>query len=301
MKTRLFHTDGNLHIIEEEWIKPAIKENEIEVKSIYTGICRSDLDMHCGLFQLLPKHIQGHESLGVVTKVGKSINHVKEGDFVATRGEPAFADYYNCPETMFVKVPEANPKYILEPVACGINIAKSFRPENSEPVLIFGSGFLATIVVTMIQRYWNNPIIVVGNANKDFWAKKAVTLITDSETLRDRKFNHIIDLSDKPEYLDLNVYAERATIILAAEKHPNANLSFAQFLWNAVEMKFPSPRNGTFYDSMVLAEELVRYNELETTSLWTKSYDRDTQVNLGFSEGLLRPPGYSRGYIEWQR
>lgn len=301
MKTRLFHTDGNLHIIEEEWDKPEIKENQIEVKSIYTGICRSDLDMHCGLFQLLPKTIQGHESLGVVTKVGKHVRHVIEGDFVATRGEPAFADYYNCTTGMFVQVPEVNPKYILEPVACGINIEKSFRPEDSEPVLIFGSGFLATVVVTMIQRHWDNPIIVVGNANTEFWSKKDVTVVTDAETLRNQKFHHIIDLSHKPEYLDLNVYAERAKIILAAEKHPNANLSFAQFLWNAVEVKFPSPRNATFYDAMILAEELVRYNEIETEGLWTKSYDRETQVFLGFHEGLLRVPGYNRGYIEWQR
>lgn len=302
MQTRLFHTDGNQNIIHETWDKPEPKANEIEVKSIYTGLCRSDLDMHVGLFQLLPKYIQGHESLGVVTKVGRLIDSVKEGDFVATRGEPAFADYYNCPDSMFVKVPEAHPKYILEPVACGINIAKSCEPTSDHEILLLGSGFLATIVYKMLDRHYPNHVIVVGKANPTFWSgEENVTVVNDVESIRNQKFTYVIDLSDKPEYLDLNIYAERAKIVLAAEKHPHANISFGQFLWNAVDIKFPSPRNDTFQHSMLLAEELVRYEEIETAQLWTKSYDRETEVELGFKEGLIRPAGYARGYIEWQK
>jgi D-arabinose 1-dehydrogenase-like Zn-dependent alcohol dehydrogenase len=73
LKTRLFYTDGNRTLHEQEWDKPEIKDNEIEVKSVFTGVCRSDIDMHMGTFQLLPKHIQGHESVGIVTKVGRLI------------------------------------------------------------------------------------------------------------------------------------------------------------------------------------------------------------------------------------
>jgi hypothetical protein len=52
---------------------------------------------------------------------------------------------------------------------------------------------------------------------------------------------------------------------------------------------------------MQLAEELITSGELETEGLWTKSYDRETEVELGFKESVERPPGYSRGYIEWQK
>jgi len=302
MKTRLFYTTGKQDIIHEEWDKPEPKANEIEVKSVFTGVCRSDIDMYCGTFQLLPKTIQGHESVGIVTKVGRLISHVKEGDFVATRGEPAFADYYNCPDEMFVQVPELAPKYILEPVACGINIANSLRPETDDDILLLGTGFLATVVYTTLQRYHSNHVIVVGNANPEFWLTASnATLVTNSTNIMNRKFNYVIDLSDKPEYLDLNVYNERATIVLAAEKHPKATLSFAQFLWNAVNIKFPSPRNALFYGYMILAEELIRYGEIDTKGLWTKSYDRETEVELAFEEGVNRPEGYSRGYITWQR
>jgi len=300
MKTRLFYTTGKQDIVEEEWDKPEPKSNEIEVKSVYTGVCRSDIDMYCGTFQMLPKTIQGHESLGVVTKVGKDITTVKEGDYVGTRGEPAFADYYNCPDKMFVKVPDCNPRFILEPIACGINIAKSIVPTTNTDILLLGTGFLATVVYTILDRYWENKVVVVGEANKDFWSKQNNAEVKQLKDVQNKGFEYIIDLSDKPEYLNLNVYKERAIIVLAAEKHPPAVTSFSQFLWNAVDVKFPSPRNESFYSAMVLAEELLRYGDLDVSGLWTKSYDRETQVKLAFEEGLNRPQNYSRGYIEWK-
>lgn len=301
MKTRLFYTTGKQDIIEEEWDKPEPNYNEIEVKSVFTGVCRSDIDMYMGTFQTLPKYIQGHESLGIVTKVGKEVHSVREGDYVATRGEPAFADYYNCRNTEFVKVPELSPKYIIEPVACGINIAMSISPESQDSVLLLGSGFLATIVHSYLSNTQKAQFVIIGNANKDYWTKQTNVTMETAESVRNTKFKYIIDLSDKPEYLNLNVYAECATIVLAAEKHPKAQTSFAEFLWNAVDVKFPSPRNTRFYQAMKDAVFLVEYSGLETESLWTKSYDRDTEVKLAFKEGLARPAGYSRGYITWQK
>ncbi len=166
---------------------------------------------------------------------------------------------------------------------------------------MLGSGFLATVVQKMLNRYHENHTIVVGMANQEYWHKQQNVSVASIDEVRNKKFKYVIDLSDKPEYLALNVYAERAKIVLAAEKHPKAQTSFAEFLWNAVEIKFPSPRNETFYRSMILAEELITSGDLETEGLWTKSYDRETEVELGFKESVERPPGYSRGYIEWQK
>jgi threonine dehydrogenase-like Zn-dependent dehydrogenase len=302
---RLFYTTGNQDIIHEEWDKPEITNNEIEVQSVFTGMCRSDIDMYCGTFQLLPKTIQGHESVGIVTKVGKNIHHIKEGDYVATRGEPAFADFYNCPDRMFVKIPELSPKYIIEPVACAINIAESGIAARfgQDDVLILGSGFLSTIVYTYYKnnnRVSPGQVTVVGNANRDFWDKQNIKLVNASD-IAGKKFKNVIDISEKPEYLDLNFYAEGANIVLAAEKHPAATLTFGQFLWNATNIRFPSPRNYYFYDCMVEAVESIKSGEIDVSTLWTKSYDRETEVELAFKEGLHRAPGYGRGYIEWQR
>lgn len=300
--TRLFYTTGRQDIIEEEWDKPEITDDEIEVKSVFTGVCRSDVDMYTGSFQLLPKHIQGHESVGIVTKVGKKIFSVKEGDYVATRGEPAFADLYNCKDRMFVRVPSLAPKYIVEPVACAINIAKSLiiPPQQMDDILILGSGFLATVIYGVLSRWYFNNCIVVGHANRDFWLAQPQAELTDISQIAGRKFKFVIDVSEKSEYLNLNLYSEGANIVMGAEKHPAATLTFSQFLWNAVNIKFPSPRNETFYDSMKLAEELISDGIIKSDTLWTKSYDRNTDVKTAFDEAVNRPTGYSRGYITWQ-
>ena len=68
--------------------------------------------MFHGTFATLSKEIQGHECLGQVTKIGEYVTSnkgVKVGDYVATRGEPGFADYYNCAIGNFVVVPKQNP------------------------------------------------------------------------------------------------------------------------------------------------------------------------------------------------
>ena len=48
MTTRILYTQGNGSFIETTWLKPYITDNEIEVKSLMTGVCRSDIDMMNG-------------------------------------------------------------------------------------------------------------------------------------------------------------------------------------------------------------------------------------------------------------
>ena len=114
MQVKLLATKGQGKFEEVIWTKPDITADEIEVKAVLTGVCRSDIDMMQGKFKLLPVHMMGHEGVAEVTKVGANIIDVKIGDYVATRGEPAYADYYNVRRNEYVRVPSAEPKYILE-------------------------------------------------------------------------------------------------------------------------------------------------------------------------------------------
>ena len=94
MLVRLLHTTGTGNFVETQWNKPDIKSDEIEVKALMTGVCRSDIDMMKGNFGPLPLEMQGHEGLGEVVKVGKEVTDANVGDIVATRGEPAYCLLY---------------------------------------------------------------------------------------------------------------------------------------------------------------------------------------------------------------
>lgn len=298
MDVKLLVTDGKGTFTETTWTKPEITANEIEVKAVMTGVCRSDIDMMVGKFGPLPVHMSGHEGLGKVTKVGEEVNDVNIGDIVATRGEPAYADYYNVRQNEYVVVPNARPRYILEPVACGINIVESNMQQilqrTVKPgarILIKGSGFLSYCAYTTLQqREINADIDVVGSSNTHLWNNK----LQDAPS---GLYDIIIDLKGDPGTFTDVIYKDNALIIAGSNMQVNMDLN--NLLWKAVTVNFPSPRNLNFIECMRLAEAWITNGVLKVDSFWTRSYNRRTEWHEAFTDGIRRPSGYSRGYIQW--
>jgi D-arabinose 1-dehydrogenase-like Zn-dependent alcohol dehydrogenase len=295
--TRCLQTTGQGHFEEVDYDKPEPTSDQIEVRAIMTGVCRSDIDMMQGNFGPLPLEMQGHEGLGQVTKVGALVTDVKVGDYVATRGEPAYADYYNVRLDEFVVVPEADPKYILEPVACGINIVQQSvseiykRSGEGKRLLILGSGFLAWVAYNTIRlNRFDFDITVVGNNNKDIWGD------TLSQAHRGT-FDVVIDLSGGTDVFDKQIVNNEALIVLGSQK--TVTTDFSNLLWKACTMVFPSPRTERFYDCMKDAAIWIENGDLNVDNFWTKGYNRDTEWQQAFADGTDRPNGYSRGYIKW--
>jgi D-arabinose 1-dehydrogenase-like Zn-dependent alcohol dehydrogenase len=297
MQVKLLQTTGTGEFTEVTWTKPDITENEIEVRAVMTGVCRSDIDMMQGNFGPLPINMQGHEGLGLVTKVGKNVKNVKTGDYVATRGEPAYADRYNVRDREYVVVPEANARYILEPVACGINVVQqSIREiaERSGPgkrLLILGSGFLAWVAYnTILLNHLDFEVTVVGSSNKELWGDKL-------QSYYGGKFDVVIDLSPRTDVFVQDILQNQALVVMGVEKE--ITTSFNTLLWKACTMVFPSPRTDKFYQCMKDAEYWITNGDLNVDSFWSRSYNRDTEWSQAFTDGVNRPAGYSRGYIEW--
>lgn len=301
MIVKCLQTTGQGFFEEVEYIKPEPGQHEIEVRAVMTGVCRSDIDMMVGDFGPLPLHMQGHEGLGIVTKIGSDIANARLGDFVATRGEPAYADYYNVRSDEYVVVPEANPKYILEPVACGINLISQAKDEIEKRqgqsantrMLIIGSGFLAWVAYhTMRLNGFIYHVDVLGSSNIDLWDDILLFGTTES-------YDVVIDLSGKYELgIDINLN-NNALIIDGVGKAVSKQEAQSQ-LWKAVTTVKPSPRNPQFIDCMHMAKYWIENGYLEVDSFWTRSYNRTTEWQKAFTDGVNRPDGYSRGYIEWE-
>lgn len=296
MKVKVLRTYGDGRFVEEDWNKPEPSENEIEVKALLTGVCRSDIDMMVGKFPTLPVHMSGHEGLGIVTKVGSKLSFVKEGDIVATRGEPAYADYYNVKQDEFITVPDVNPKYILEPVACGINCVIHAHTEIEKRqysnCLILGSGFLAWVVYNKLRYDFPNLLVdVLGTNNTALWGSKLMLGTSDH-------YDIIIDLSGKYQLGNEITINNNAVVIDAVGKSLSSEEA-QTLLWKAVTTLRPSPRTDTFIDAMYRARWLIENEYLEVDNFWTKCYNRNTNWKQAFTDGLNRPEGYSRGYIRW--
>lgn len=293
MKVKCLQTTGQGYFEEVMYDKPEPTSDQIEVKAVMTGVCRSDIDMMQGNFGPLPLEMQGHEGLGIVTKVGANVSGVAVGDYVATRGEPAYADYYNCRNEEFVVVPDANPKYILEPVACGINVVTQAQTILNEKIngkaVILGSGFLAWVAYNIMKGSFD--VDVVGSSNQDLWGDRL--LIGTSES-----YDIVIDLSGKYSIGDEINLNNEAVIIDAIGKPVSKEEAQVQ-LWRACTTIKPSPRHKNFYGSMWEAKNRIENGKLEVDSFWTKGYNRNTEWQDAFNDGVDRPNGYSRGYIKW--
>ena len=290
--TRCLQTTGQGYFEQVTYDLPPLTEDEICVRAVMTGVCRSDIDMMQGNFGPLPLGMQGHEGLGQVIGIGANITNVNFGDHVATRGEPAYADIYNVRENEYVWVPEAHPRYIIEPVACGINAVDVADCARQDKILIIGSGFLAWVAYHTLTKFKHcERVDVVGSSNIDLWGNRL--LLGTSES-----YDVVIDLSGKYSLgIDINLN-NNALIVDAVGKAVSREEAQAQ-LWKACTTVKPSPRNSNFHQCMKDAVWMIENGYLEVDSFWTRCYNRDTEWQQAFADGVDRPNGYSRGYIKW--
>lgn len=295
---RLLTTDGEGSFYESDYVLPELPSNAILVKTAMTGVCRSDIAMMQGEFQLLPANMHGHEGLGIVEEIGEDVLDVEVGDYVATRGEPAYADKYIARANTYVKVPELDPKYIVEPIACGINVVvnsfSEIKKRNGGKVCILGTGFLARVAFQTLNHFPDlhfESIDVVGNSNKDYWGR----LLEYPET---SEYDIVIDLSDTTRLMHVNM-APNGLIIMAAEKAEPVMTNFSSWLWQNTTMHFPSPRSSFFHGAMKFAVKLIETDGLDIDNIWTRGYNRETEWQQAFEDAVNRPQGYNRGYIKW--
>ena len=291
---RALITHGDGEFTESTYQIPSLEQGDVLVKAVMTGVCRSDVAMMKGDFPLLPPHMHGHEGLGIVTE---SRSDLEPGTFVATRGEPAYADYYVARKDNYVQVPELDPKYIVEPVACGINIVLNSYPaierKKNGKLAIIGSGFLAKIVhQTLLNFFLDFDVDVIGHSNSGYWQ----SLLTD--TPRHEEYDVIIDISERDTVQNLQI-AENGLIVMAAEKSPAITTTFGDWLWRNAKMDFPSPRSEYFLQCMKTAVTWIELGKLSVDNTWTRGYNRDTEWRQAFEDADQRPQGYNRGYIIW--
>ena len=291
--TRCLQTTGQGFFEEVTYDLPPLTENEICVRAVMTGVCRSDIDMMNGDFGPLPLHMQGHEGLGQVIGIGANITNVKFGDYVATRGEPAYADIYNVRKDEYVFVPEAHPRYIIEPVACGINAVDVADCSRQDKILILGSGFLAWVAYHTLTKFKHcENVDVLGSSNVDLWGDILLLGTTDS-------YDVVIDLSGKYA-LGTDINLNNNALIVDAVGKAVSREEAQQQLWKAVTTVKPSPRNTNFHQCMKDAVWMIENGYLEVDSFWTRGYNRNIEWQQAFADGVDRPNNYSRGYIIWE-
>src|SRR5215211_4182069 len=83
MKAAVLH-EVNKHLVIEDVSLPNPRPREVLIRTRVAGLCHSDLHFMEGLYPHPLPAVLGHESAGVVEKVGSDVTYVKPGDHVVT-------------------------------------------------------------------------------------------------------------------------------------------------------------------------------------------------------------------------
>lgn len=171
---------------------PSIKEDEVLIKVLASGICGTDLHVFSGKAYGKDGVVRGHEFSGKVVQVGKNVKNIKEGDLVAVdpniycgfcfyckQGEVnlcenlraigvdidgGFAEYCKVPfKQLYVLSDNVSSieAAMMEPVACAIHGIEKVGIKLGDSVLIVGGGALGLILMQLAYIYGASKVIIV--------------------------------------------------------------------------------------------------------------------------------------------
>jgi len=189
----------------ESYDAPEITEpTDVLVEVKKTGICGSDIHYYAhgkiGNFVLTKPMVLGHESSGIVTKVGAGVTSLKVGDKVAiepgipsrlsdayksghynlcphmcfaatpnsTEGEPnppgTLCKYFKSPEDFLVKLPEhvsLEMGALVEPLSVGVHASKLASVRFGDYVAVFGAGPVGLLAAAVAKTFGAKGVIVI--------------------------------------------------------------------------------------------------------------------------------------------
>lgn len=176
---------------------PEIADDEVLVQVKNTGICGTDWSIYNGWYSSdkLPM-IPGHEFSGIIAKVGRNGNGLKEGDRVTAdinmscghcyyciRGDQllcnnftqlgihtngTFAEYVKAKASLVHHLPDSlsfEQGAFIEPLSCCIHAAKAMNARIGSSVAIVGCG-LGVLHARMAVLRACAPVIVIGDNKK---------------------------------------------------------------------------------------------------------------------------------------
>ncbi|MDD4220645.1 MAG: zinc-binding dehydrogenase [Sphaerochaetaceae bacterium] len=133
-------------------------EGEIETEAVLGAVCTHEVSLFLGdLTHPRYPMVPGHEAVHRVTRVGKGVSHLKEGDYVSCcwyMGQ--WSRKVIGPASVAWRLPEdiKDPAHwVVEPVASIVNAASYMEIKPGSKILLVGAGFMGLLMAQIISRY----------------------------------------------------------------------------------------------------------------------------------------------------
>ena len=204
--------DGTIKLIETVVGDPG--DNEVQLQGGACGICSWDIATAKLGNKMTPMAPAGHEGIGYITKVGRAVKGLKEGDRVAGGG---FATLRNLPAARVYPIPPsdlADEYWIVEPVSCAVTGLDHCRLRPGDRVALIGTGFMGSLILQGLLHMPVNQLVAVDviQSRLDLAQSLGVPETYNAaqveraelvQTLRQRDYDVVVDTSGSQAGLDL--------------------------------------------------------------------------------------------------
>src|ERR1700676_41399 len=295
---------------------PEPAPDEVRMKVEYCGICSSNLAPWKGapwFSYPFPPGAPGHESSGVVDRVGTEVTEITIGESVSMLGNGGFADYQIAKASCVVPISSPLKEPLLgEPLGCAMNIFRRSQVRKGQWVAIVGVGFLGTILLQLCVDAGANVIAVSRRQSALEMAQRMGASLTFScekrpellEIIRkatgERLCDVVIEAGGVQETLDLSsdLIGIRGRLVIAGYHQDGPrSINMQEWNWRGIDVINAHERDETIYvEGIRAAVEALAESQIRLRGLVSHYFPLE-RIDEGFRTAVLRPEGFSKGVV----
>lgn len=307
-----------------------LSENDLVLLQVLgASICGTDLHILAGEHGSHPPVILGHEYVGRVIEIGKSVRHVQVGDFVAvdpnvkcgycrfcregssnmctnltTLGifiDGGFAEYNLAPAKQLYRLPSDLPlerAIFFEPLTCVMHGLQTLKPMTQDRVLIFGAGPIGCYFAMLCRLNGVNEIMVVepNKFRRNFLTELDYEVVISHTEVREDYFDIVIDACGVAAIVPQTFgYASRGgRVLLFGQQNIHANVEINPTVANQKELQiYGSYAAATSFEDTirVLSDKRIPLPKLITHDIKLENIQKafDVMEEGKAMEVLIRP------------
>ena len=149
------------------------KYDEIMFRTMAGGVCCWDSSLFQGESALGPMpYVIGHESVGVIEKVGSGVTNLQPEDavFCASGSNEMMAQYVTVKANCVVKLPDNTTDWVsavIEPTCCVVSLLSLTHIEPGDHVVLIGAGYMGSLTLQGLTRGSQAGRITVFEVRED--------------------------------------------------------------------------------------------------------------------------------------
>jgi threonine dehydrogenase-like Zn-dependent dehydrogenase len=290
---------------------PDPARDEVQVACRANGICMAEVSIYSGAERGFYPHAAGHEGIGVVTKAGRDVEGLAEGDWVHCRRWSTAENLKAEELTPYHPPPGDPPAFIAEPVSCACVALDAYAVAPGDRVLLMGAGYMGLLNVQALARSPAAEIVVTDLKEpnlalaREYGATETVRVGTPEgdaalDRLRVKPFDLVIEAAGAESALRqaASLVRKGGRLAVFSWHHEPRTVDFGEWHVKGLTALNAGPMIGTDrgIDYFERAIRLLSRGVFDQSRLVTHRHPF-SRLEEALELALERPPDYIKGVL----